>query len=113
MEVDRFLPPFNYYNDPRARHPWLNAVLNIPATTPDPRPEVLPQNFSYAQGTDFYGHCNTGYGAQNMGYQHHFNQTPPLYTSNFSPQHPWRGSGRSCVYGFRRGHKNDWNPLEI
>nr|XP_009778304.1 PREDICTED: uncharacterized protein LOC104227700 isoform X2 [Nicotiana sylvestris] len=60
MEVDRFLPPFNYYNDPRARHPWLNAVLNIPATTPDPRPEVLPQNFSYAQGVVQEGAASMG-----------------------------------------------------
>ncbi|OIT22132.1 protein accumulation and replication of chloroplasts 6, chloroplastic [Nicotiana attenuata] len=97
MEMDRFLPPYNYYNDPRARHPWLIAVLNIPATTPAPRPEVLSQNFNYAQGNDSYAHCNTGYGALNMGYQHHFNQTPPLYTSNFSPQHPWQVSSPQHV----------------
>ncbi|XP_016475024.2 uncharacterized protein LOC107796735 [Nicotiana tabacum] len=68
---------------------------------PAPRPEVLSQNFSYAQGTDSYGHCNTAYWATNMGYQHHFNQTPPLYTSNFSPQHPWQVSSAQhvpCIY---------------
>ncbi|OIT23234.1 dna-directed rna polymerase 3, chloroplastic [Nicotiana attenuata] len=48
MEMNRFLPPYGCYNDPRTRHPWLDAIVNAPATAPGSRLANLPQDSNYA-----------------------------------------------------------------
>lgn len=102
--MNQFLPPYGCYNGPRARHLWLNAIVNAPATAPGSRLANLPQDFNYApyQGPNSSGYCNSGYGSYYVGYQQQFKPTNPLYTSNFSPHQPWQArSSPSVPYAYQ------------
>lgn len=81
MEIGRFLSPYPYYSDPRAApsfeaaNPWKNYSGNATYQASNP-----------------YVYGNTGYRACYTGYQQQFNQRIPLYSSNFSPHHPWQAA---------------------